>query len=117
MIGAYMGWQLVLLTLFLSALVGTIAGVSMILAGQVRAAKLTKPLRAVAEDDPDPAKREKAQNEIDEIVANQTALSSQIPFGPYIVLAALIVFFFGPGLIGWYAGFFLQAPKAVSFLF
>ena len=80
MIGAYMGWQLVLLVLFLAALVGTLVGVSL-------------------------------------IVARRAAWSSQIPFGPYLVLGALIAFFFGPELIGWYFGLFHPMPEPISLLF
>jgi len=80
MIGAYMGWQLVLLVLFLAALVGTLVGVSL-------------------------------------IVARRAAWSSQIPFGPYLVLGALIAFFFGPDLIRWYFELFHPVTSAAASLF
>jgi leader peptidase (prepilin peptidase)/N-methyltransferase len=80
MIGAYMGWQLVLLVLFVSALVGTLVGVTL-------------------------------------IVVRRAGWSSQIPFGPYIVLAALVAFFVGPDLIGWYFSFFHPVREAVVLLF
>jgi leader peptidase (prepilin peptidase)/N-methyltransferase len=75
MIGAYMGWQLTLLVLFFSALVGTLVGVSL-------------------------------------IAARRAAWSTQITFGPYIVLGALIAFFFGPGLIQWYFSLF-HSPEMI----
>ncbi len=117
MIGAFMGWQLVLLVLLLSAFSGAIVGVTLIVVGQVRGAKLIKPLKHIVNNDPDERAREKAQKQIDEIVENQTAWSSQIPFGPYIVLGALIAFFFGPDLIDWYFHLFHRAPDAITRLF
>jgi leader peptidase (prepilin peptidase)/N-methyltransferase len=116
MIGAYMGWQLALLVLFLSTLVGSIVGVTLIIISQRRGARLIGPLQQIAENDPDPQARAKAESEIEEIQANQTAWSSQIPFGPYIVLGALLAFFLGPKLIHWYFGFFHRAPEALSSL-
>ena len=117
MIGAFMGWQLVLLVLLLSAFAGAIVGVTLIVIGQVRGSKLIKPLKDIVDNDPDERAREKAQKEIDEIVESQTAWSSQIPFGPYIVLGALMAFFFGADIMGWYFGLFHRAPEAITRLF
>ena len=117
MIGAYMGWQLVLLILFLSALVGTLVGVSLIIIGTIRSRKLIKPLQEILDGDPDPKKRDRIEKEIEQIDSQRIAWSSQIPFGPYIVLGALIAFFFGPDLIHWYFSFFHRAPEAIGFLF
>jgi leader peptidase (prepilin peptidase)/N-methyltransferase len=117
MIGAFMGWQLVLLVLLFSAFAGAIVGVTLIVIGQVRGSKLIKPLKDIVDNDPDERAREKAQKEIDAIVENQTAWSSQIPFGPYIVLGALIAFFFGPSLIHWYFNLFRRAPDVIARLF
>jgi leader peptidase (prepilin peptidase) / N-methyltransferase len=43
------------------------------------------------------------------IVSKKAEWSSQIPFGPYIVLGALISFFVGDSILNWYLGFFQQA--------
>ena len=43
------------------------------------------------------------------IVTQKAKWQSQIPFGPYIVLGALISFFVGNNILQWYLGFFQQA--------
>ncbi|MBN1916734.1 MAG: prepilin peptidase [Verrucomicrobia bacterium] len=113
MIGAYMGYWLILPIVLISAFTGAIVGVTLIVISQARGARLIKPLHAVAENDPDPAAREKAKAEIAEIEEAQMAWSSQIPFGPYIVLGALIAYFFGDRLIRWYFGLLMPVQPAM----
>jgi leader peptidase (prepilin peptidase)/N-methyltransferase len=108
MIGAYMGWQLVLLTVLLSALSGTIVGVALMITDRVRARRLLEPLHETADNDPDPKARAEAKKQIEEIEAGQTGWSSQIPYGPFIVLGALAAFFFGPQIFTWYFGLFAR---------
>src|SRR2546428_13916512 len=36
------------------------------------------------------------------VLAGKRALSSRLPYGPYIALAAAVWIFFGPGLLAWY---------------
>jgi len=38
------------------------------------------------------------------VLSGKRALSSRLPYGPYIALAATIWIFFGPDLLGWYVG-------------
>jgi leader peptidase (prepilin peptidase)/N-methyltransferase len=113
MVGAYMGWQLVLLTVLLSALSGTIVGIALMITDRVRAQRLLEPLREIAEDDPDPKARADAKKQIEAIEAGQTGWSSQIPYGPFIVLGALAAFFFGPQIFAWYFGLFAR-PEIIA---
>ena len=112
MIGAYMGYWLILPVVLIAAFTGAFVGVTLIIITQGRAARLIKPLQTIAENDPDPAAREKAKQEIKAIEETQVAWSSQIPFGPYIVLAALIVYFFGAQILRWYFGLFAPLRPA-----
>ncbi|MCK5833737.1 prepilin peptidase [bacterium] len=66
MIGAFVGWQGVLLTIFLGALLGTIGGI------------------------------------VGMIISKKTREERLIPFGPFLMIAGLIVFYFGESIIGWY---------------
>ncbi len=70
MIGAFIGWQLMLLTVLFASFTGAMVG------GILMASKKAK-------------------------------WQSKIPFGPYIVLGALISYFWGKGIILWYMRLFL----------
>jgi len=113
MIGAYIGWQLTLLVVFFSSLIGTLVAVSFMIVGRIRGVRLIKPQQEIVDNDADPAARAKAQEGIDAIVERQTGWSSQIPFGPYLVLGALVAFFFGPQIYRWYFTV-LHSPEAVE---
>jgi leader peptidase (prepilin peptidase)/N-methyltransferase len=65
MIGAWMGWRPLLLTILISPLSGAVIGTGFLL------------------------------------FSGQSA-RSRIPFGPFLSLGALVVFFFGPQLTRWY---------------
>jgi leader peptidase (prepilin peptidase)/N-methyltransferase len=65
MIGAWMGWRPLLLTILISSLSGAVIGTAFLL------------------------------------FSGQSA-RSRIPFGPFLSLGALVVFFFGPQLTRWY---------------
>jgi len=68
MMGAFIGWKGVLLTIFLAALSGSVSGILLIsLKGRNR--------------------------------------SEPIPFGPFLVLGALVSLFWGSGILGWYLQF------------
>ncbi len=65
MVGAYLGWQLALLTIFVGSLLGSIIGIMLIAIGRAN-------------------------------------MKTEIPFGVYLGLAAIISLFIGPSLIDWY---------------
>ncbi|KZZ86108.1 prepilin peptidase [Bacillus sp. SJS] len=69
-LGAGLGWKLVLLAFFLSTLFGTVAGLFGMAAGKVKRGK-------------------------------------PFPFGPFIVLGALVSYFWGERLIDWYVSVFI----------
>lgn len=71
MIGAFVGWQSVLLTIFLASILGTIGGVIAIAASK------------------------KAREE------------RLIPFGPFLMAAGLISFYYGETIIRWYFDTFM----------
>jgi leader peptidase (prepilin peptidase)/N-methyltransferase len=66
MVGAFLGWQLTLLTIFIGSLLGSIIGIMLIAFGRAN-------------------------------------MKTEIPFGVYLGLAAIISLFIGPSLIDWYA--------------
>ena len=64
-IGAFLGWQATLFTVFVSSLAGGVVGILLIVTGK-------------------------------------TDWQSRIPYGPYIVLGALLWIFFGHEIVQWY---------------
>ena len=79
-IGAFTGWQAMLMVLFLSFLLGTLAGVPLMLLGKLKTTELF-------EDHP----------------TNQPA-KPMVPFGPFLAMAAVIVFLAGKSLWCLYLG-------------
>jgi leader peptidase (prepilin peptidase)/N-methyltransferase len=75
MIGAFLGWQAVLMSLFLAFLTGTLAGLPLLLTGHLK-----KPSQ-VFPDNPD--KREER---------------AMIPFGPFLALGGVMSIFLGPAI-------------------
>lgn len=67
-VGALFGWQAVLFTIFLSSLLGSVVGLSL-------------------------------------ICLKKKALQSQIPYGPYIAVAAMVWMFWGQTICSWYLSF------------
>lgn len=41
------------------------------------------------------------------LITKKTKLTSKIPFGPFLILATIIVFIFGQKILDWYTGFYL----------
>lgn len=74
-LGAYLGWQLMPLTLFLSSLIGSVIGIGAKLGGKL------KDRKPISDDDP--------------WVPPDTAL----PFGPFLALGGLLAAFFGDALL------------------
>lgn len=89
MLGAFLGWKQVLLILMLSSVLGSLAGVGMVIV--MRGAKRTAPL----EDDEKPGE--------------EPPTGYYLPFGPYLVVAGLIALFWGGAIIEAYFRFLQPA--------
>jgi leader peptidase (prepilin peptidase) / N-methyltransferase len=94
MLGAFFGWQGVLLIIMMASFAGSIIGVAVILAQKRRT------VRAVVPEAGDDAGEE-------DVVVQEGG--HYLPFGPYLALAGVLYMFFGPELIAYYVGT-LQAP-------
>jgi leader peptidase (prepilin peptidase)/N-methyltransferase len=70
MVGAYLGWRLTILTIFLGALSGSVIGIA------------------------------------NTLYEGRRDLKSQLPFGVYLGIGAIVSLFFGSQIINWYAGFY-----------
>jgi leader peptidase (prepilin peptidase)/N-methyltransferase len=100
MIGAFLGWQGILFTLFFGSSLGAVGGVVLgVLKWQPGSAELRAELaQAVAvgstacESEPEPSD---AQAEVG-------LLQTPVPFGPFLSLAAIIFAVFQPQLVHWY---------------
>ncbi len=120
MVGAFTGWVGVLFTLFVGSLLGAIGGIAIALTGNSRAASPETPLgttwQSATVNRPQGAIVEAAHDvviETPEFVSNParqagpveaepSILHTEVPFGPYIALAASIFALFQPQLTGWY---------------
>lgn len=78
-IGAFMGWQAVLIALFLSFLLGTLAGVPLLLLGKLK--KTTEVFEGTSQAQP---------------------AKAMVPFGPFLAMGALIALLAGKTLWGVY---------------
>jgi leader peptidase (prepilin peptidase)/N-methyltransferase len=89
MIGAFLGWPGALFTLFLGSLLGTIGAIALALGGE--GARANEALAA-------------AETTVDTSSAHAPPpfLQTQIPFGPFLALAAGIFALFQPALAEWY---------------
>jgi len=85
MVGAFLGWPGVLFTLFVGSVLGSIGGIAYALAGGGSEAA--------------PALAEPEASE-----ADVSLLRTEIPFGPFLALAAAIFAIFQPQLLRWYLG-------------
>ncbi len=85
MVGAFLGWTGVLFTLFVGSMLGAVGGIAVGLVG----GSTPKPLADPAED---PAE------------ADVSLLQTEVPFGPFLALAAGIFTLFQPQLTRWYLG-------------
>ncbi|HYB90895.1 MAG TPA: prepilin peptidase [Candidatus Binataceae bacterium] len=84
MVGGFLGWPGVAFTLFFGSLFGAVGGFAYAFAG-----RLSKPM---GEPESDPAE------------ADVSILRTEVPFGPFLALAAGIYALFQPQLTRWYLG-------------
>ena len=73
MLGAWLGWKLGLVTLFLAIMAGAVAGIVVVIS--------------------ETGRKEKGQEEI---------MALRLPFGSFLCAAALLVVFVGPAMLKWY---------------
>ena len=85
MIGAFLGWPGVVFTLFFGSMLGVVGGLTMALGGQGGAEPLGDPTTDLPETD-------------------VSILRTEIPFGPFLALAAAFFALFQPQLMHWYLG-------------
>jgi leader peptidase (prepilin peptidase) / N-methyltransferase len=86
MIGAFLGWPGAVFTLFFGSILGSIGGVAMALSGGRGA---TEPLADPSTDLPE---------------TDISILRTEVPFGPFLALAAGFFALFQPQLMRWYLG-------------
>ena len=86
MIGAFVGWPGVIFTLFFGSILGVVGGLAMVLGGG----------RGAAEPVADPA--------TDLPETDLSILRTEVPFGPFLALAAGFYALFQPQLMRWYLG-------------
>jgi len=86
MVGGFLGWPGVVFTLFFGSLFGAIGGLAYAVAGGARVAK------PMGDPGSDPAE------------ADVSILRTEVPFGPFLALAAGIYTLFQPQLTRWYLG-------------
>jgi leader peptidase (prepilin peptidase)/N-methyltransferase len=84
MVGGFLGWAGVLFTLFFGSIIGAVGGIAFALGGGN-----SPPLG-------DPATEPEA--------ADVSILKTEVPFGPFLALAAGIFALFQPQLAHWYLG-------------
>jgi leader peptidase (prepilin peptidase)/N-methyltransferase len=84
MTGAFLGWIGVLFTLFFGSILGTIGGLAVALAGGA-------PPPPIADPATEPAAEQDA-----------SILRTEVPFGPFLSLAAGFYALFQPALVHWY---------------
>lgn len=85
MLGAFFGWQGVILIIMMASLLGSVVGVAMILAQKRASVQVT-----VSEGG--------SGGEEDAVLQS----GHYLPFGPYLALAGVLYMFFGPELVGLY---------------
>jgi leader peptidase (prepilin peptidase)/N-methyltransferase len=86
MIGAFLGWPGVIFTLFFGSMLGVVGGIAMALSGGRGAAE---PVANPATDLPE---------------TDISILRTEVPFGPFLALAAGFYALFQPQLMRWYLG-------------
>ena len=87
MVGGFLGWQGVFFTMFFGSIIGAVGGIAFALTGG--AAASPGPLGEPATDPEE---------------ADVSILRTEVPFGPYLALAAGVFALFQPQLAHWYLG-------------
>ena len=87
MVGGFLGWQGVLFTLFFGSILGAVGGVAFAVSGAGRQAAALPA---------DPATEPEQ--------ADVSILTTEVPFGPFLALAAGVFTLFQPQLARWYLG-------------
>ncbi len=87
MVGGFLGWAGVFFTLFVGSVIGAIGGIAFALSGG-------------ASNSPAPV----ADPATDPEEADVSILRTEVPFGPFLALAAGIFTLFQPQLTHWYLG-------------
>ncbi len=98
MVGAFLGWQGVLFTLFFGSIFGTIGGIAFALAGGAPAPPEAVVPEAIAEVTG--ARRGAPPPENPD--GGPSLMRTEVPFGPFLALAAAIYGLFQPQLAHWY---------------
>lgn len=106
MVGAFIGWQGVLFTLFFGALLGSFGGLLIGLFGTPKAAPELPAGAQEAASQPDAAAAASIDSQAPDSAAAEseehTLLTTAVPFGPYLSLAAGFYALFQPQLTSWY---------------
>jgi leader peptidase (prepilin peptidase) / N-methyltransferase len=98
MIGAFLGWQGVIFTIFVGSILGALGGVILhVLDWQPRAPELAAEASATAPDGED---TQYYDGEAD--YSGEGLLQTPVPFGPFLSVAAGIFALFQPQLVRWY---------------
>ena len=90
MVGAFIGLPGVLFTLFFGAIIGAIGGIAVAVFGSTAIDATAQAEMAGAADDP--------------IESDVSILQTEVPFGPFLALAAATYTLFQPALTRWYLG-------------
>ena len=85
LIGAFVGWQAMLMVLFLSFLLGTLAGVPLMLLGKLK--KTTEVFERTSQDQP---------------------AKAMVPFGPFLAMGAITALMAGKTIWGFYAALLVR---------
>jgi leader peptidase (prepilin peptidase)/N-methyltransferase len=101
MVGAFLGWPGVLFTLFVGSIFGSLGGIALALSGGVSACS-AEPVPAAIAEVTGMRRGTIPQSGADVEGSDVSVMRTEIPFGPFLALAAAIYALFQPQLIHWY---------------